>query len=157
MNAALNAEWSLRCGEHCQALERVLVGIERLDEVAWLRRPAPDKWCPGQVAEHLVLSYDALLRELAGEAGMRVRPSWWKRRLLRLRFLPMLLKEGRLPSGAPAVRELRPGEQPRSRQALLETLRERARRFELELTRAFEAGAGRLTHPYFGRCRRRTR
>lgn len=128
----------------------MLADIERLDEAAWLRKPAPDKWCPGQVAEHLVLGYDALLRELEGQGGMRVRTSWWKRRLLRLRFLPMLLKQGRMPTGAPAVRELRPGEQPAARATLLETLRERARRFELELTRAFEAGGGRVTHPFFG-------
>ena len=81
---------------------------------------------------------------------MRVRTSWWKRRLLRLRFLPLLLRQGRMPSGAPAVRELRPGEQPGSRETLLETLRARAQRFELELMRAFEAGGGRVTHPFFG-------
>lgn len=131
----------------------MITDIERLEEAAWERPPAPQKWCPGQIAEHLVLSYDALLSELAGGRGMRLRGSWWRRSLIRLRYLPMVLEQGRMPSGAPAVREVRPPAPPPARAVVVEALRERAARFDRELTRAFEAGGGRLTHPFFGSLR----
>lgn len=134
-------------------MERLITDIERLEDAAWLRAPAPEKWCPGQIAEHLVLSYDALLSELAGGHGMRLRGSWGRRLWIRLRYLPMVLRQGRMPSGAPAVREVRPSEPPRPRVLVVEALRERAARFDRELTRAFEAGGRRLTHPFFGSLR----
>lgn len=153
MSFSSGAEWGSRRAEHLQAVERLIADIERLEEAAWLRAPAPEKWCPGQVAEHLVLSYDALLSELAGGRGMRLRGSWWRRFLIRLRYLPMVLNEGRMPSGAPAVREVRPSASPRARAVVVEALRERAARFDRELTRAVEVGGRRLTHPFFGSLR----
>jgi hypothetical protein len=129
----------------------LIADIERLEDAAWLRPPASEKWCPGQIAEHLLLTYDALLSELGGGQGMRLRKSWWLRLWIRLRYLPMVLQEGRLPSGAPAVREVRPGSEPPERRAAVEALLERSERFERELTRAYEAGGRRLSHPFFGR------
>jgi hypothetical protein len=145
------ATWRSLRSEHMGAVERLLRDIDALDETAWLRAPAPEKWCPGQIAEHLVLSYDALLSELGGGEGMRLRKSRWLRLWIRLRYLPMVLRQGRLPHGAPAVREVRPGPEPRERRVVVDALRERSERFERELTRAFEAGGRRLTHPFFGR------
>lgn len=150
MTRAPEAEWQRRCNEHRRAIGGFVAQVDRLEESAWLRRPAPDKWCPGQIAEHVLLTYDALLRELDGGVGMRARGSWWRRLILRRRLLPALLKEGRFPPGAPAVREIRPGESPRPREVVVAELRERAARFEERLARAFAAGGGRLTHPFFG-------
>jgi DinB superfamily len=98
-----------------------------------------------------VLSYAAMRRELAGGAGLRLRSRFWRRLLLRWRFLPMILKEGRLPPGAPAVREIRPPEEPRARAVATGDLREQATLFEQELDRARTSGGGRLTHPFLGR------
>jgi hypothetical protein len=146
------AEWSSLRGEHLRTVERLLQDIDALGEAAWRTAPAAGKWNPGQIAEHLVLAYDALLSELGGGQGLRLRKSWWIRLWIRLRYLPMVLQQGRLPNGAPAVREIRPGPEPRERRVVVEALRERSERFERELTRAFEAGGGRrLTHPFFGR------
>lgn len=145
--------WDSLRAEHRQAVGRVVETVDGLDEAAWLRAPAPGKWCPAQVVEHLLLSYDALLRELGGAAGMRLRASWWRRFVIRLRYLPMVLDQGRLPEGAPAVREIRPASPARARPAATHALRERAERFDAEITRAFEDGTARLTHPFFGRLR----
>jgi hypothetical protein len=141
--------WQARREEHAAALERFLAEVRGLDEAAWRHSPAPGKWCPGQIAEHLLLAYDAMLRELDGGAGMRVRPRGWRLLLLRWRVLPRVLAEGRLPL-APAVRELRPAPEPRARAVVAAELRERGGRFDEALTRSFAAGAGRLTHPFFG-------
>jgi DinB family protein len=148
---ATDIDWNSRCADHQREIALFLADAERLDDAAWTRKPAPGKWSPGQIAEHLVLSYAALRRELAGGAGLRLRTRFWRRQLIRWRFLPMILKAGRLPPGAPAVREIRPADEPRSRAVVTGDLREQAACFEQELGRAREAGGGHVTHPFLGR------
>ena len=148
---AADADWTSRCADHQREIGLFLADAERLDEAAWGRKPAPGKWSPGQIAEHLVLSYAAMRRELAGGTGLRLRTKLWRRLLIRWRFLPMILKAGRLPPGAPAVREIRPAEEPRAQSVVTGELRDLATRFEQELGQARETGGGRLTHPFFGR------
>lgn len=145
------ADWQTRCEEHEREIGRFLAEAKRLDDAAWALRPAAGKWSPGHIAEHLVLSYAAMRRELAGGVGLRLRGRFWRRLLIRWRFLPMVLKERRLPAGAPAVREIRPPDEPRARAVVTSDLREQATLFEQELGRARASGGGRLTHPFFGR------
>ncbi len=146
-----DADWQKRCDDHQREIGRFLADAERLDDAAWMLAPAAGKWCPGQIAEHLVLSYAAMRRELAGGVGLRLRTRFWRRLLIRWRYLPMILKERRLPAGAPAVREIRPPEAPRPRTVVTADLRDQADLFEQELGRARATGGGRLTHPFFGR------
>src|SRR5262245_42798770 len=148
---ATDAAWQTRCAEHQRQIALFLADAERLDDAAWTRKPAPGKWSPGQIAEHLVLSYAAMRRELAGGTGLRLRTRFWRRLLVRWRFLPMILETGRLPPGAPAVREIRPADEPRGRAVVTSDLREQAALFDQELGRARDAGGGRLTHPFLGR------
>jgi hypothetical protein len=146
-----DADWQSRCADHQREISHFLADAERLDDAAWSLKPAPGKWSPGQIAEHLVLSYAAMRRELAGGVGLRLRTRFWRRLLIRWRFLPMILKSGRLPPGAPAVREIRPADEPRARPVVTGDLREQAALFEQELGRASDAGGGHLTHPFLGR------
>lgn len=143
-------DWAAGVRVHQEAVLRFVETASRLDDVAWHARGAVDKWCPGQVAEHVALTYVQLLAELLGTGGMRQRLSWWKSALLRWRFLRRILREGLFPK-ARAVREIRPPDSPRPKPAVLEGLRRDAARFEEELTRARAEGRGRLTHPHFGR------
>jgi hypothetical protein len=138
-----------RLRAHGQAVARFAETAGRLDDVAWHARQSADRWCPGQVAEHVSLTYVRLLAELDGEGGMRRRLPWWKALLLRWRVLPGILRDGRFPR-APAPREIRPPESPRPKEQVLEALQRDTERFEREIARARGAGAGRLTHPYFG-------
>jgi hypothetical protein len=149
--AAVDATWPERCEEHRREVASFLAIVEALDDAAWAREPAPGKWSPGQITEHLVLSYAAMRRELEGGVGLRLRTTFWRRLLIRWRYLPMVLREKRLPAGARAVREIRPSGEPRPRTVAAPDLREQARRFEEELTRARDRGRVRLTHPFFGR------
>jgi uncharacterized damage-inducible protein DinB len=142
--------WEAGVRSHREAVLRFAETAERFDDVAWHARRASDKWCPGQVAEHVALAYGQLLSELSGAGGMRQRLPWWKATLLRWRFLPGILREGAFPA-ARAPREIRPPDSPRPKAALLDILCKDAARFEAELTRAQAEGGGRLTHPYFGR------
>jgi len=143
--------WQERCDEHRREVASFLAIVDALDEEAWAKEPAPGKWSPGQITEHLVLSYAAMRRELAGGVGLRLRATFWRRLLIRWRYLPMVLRDKRLPTGAPAVREIRPSGVPRPRAVAAPDLREQARCFEEELTKARGGGKVRLTHPFFGR------
>jgi hypothetical protein len=147
---AQDADWAKGVRAHQEAVLRFTAAADRLDDVAWHARSAVDKWCPGQVAEHVSLTYAQLLAELRGTGGMRQRLPWWKAALLRWRVLPRLLREGLFPK-ARAPREIRPPDSPRPKAAVLQAIREDTARFEEELTSARALGEGRLTHPYFGR------
>lgn len=145
------SDWDARRADHRAAVERFLESAEAVQDGEWAIHPRQDKWSPAQIAEHLVLTYDAMLRELKGGVGLRLRGSWWRRLVIRLRFLPMVLKQGRLPSGAPAVREVRPGDATRDKAELVRVFRERALQFDEGIGAAHHKGGVRLTHPFFGR------
>jgi len=80
---------------------------------------------------------------------MSLRTKWWQRVLLRSVLLPRILRTGRIPPGAVAPRELRPGPISLEQAAQLEELRSEAVRFDAEL--GSRPASARLTHPYFGR------
>lgn len=142
--------WPARVEQHRTAAARFLAASAAIEAPAWAAAPTPGKWSPGQITEHLLLTYDAMLRELDGGVGMRLRLSWWRRAWIRARYLKLVLRDGRLPSGAPAVREIRPGPVARPRDELLALFRDRAARFETGLAGVRDSER-RFTHPYFGR------
>jgi hypothetical protein len=145
--------WEDGVRAHHEAVARFTEAAGKLDDVAWHARSGPDRWCPGQVAEHVALTYEKALAELGGTGeGMRARLPAWRSALLRWRVLPRILDSGVFPK-ARAVREIRPPEAPRAKAAVLSALEADAVRFEAELTRARAEGGGSLTHPYFGRLR----
>ena len=149
--ASSDPDFERHLSRHHEAVSRFVEAAGRLDDVAWQARAAADRWCPGQVAEHVSLTYDVLLKELQGVGGpRRSRLPFWKRTLLRWRVLPQILNEGRFPK-ARAPREIRPPDEPRPQKAVLEALRANADRFEVSLAQARANGGGRLTHVYFGR------
>lgn len=121
-----------------------------MPEADWQRPRREGHWSPGQIGEHLVLSYEVVLRELAGGQGMRVRTGFWRRLLIRFRYLPLILRDGQLPHGARAVREIRPTAEPRAAGVVSADFLALATRFDAELTRARASNHARTTHPIFG-------
>ncbi|HEX2190762.1 MAG TPA: DinB family protein, partial [Longimicrobiaceae bacterium] len=130
-------------------MRRFTAAAEGLDEAAWTRPRAPGQWSPAQVAEHLALSYEALLRELGGGPGLRPRVAGLRQRLLRWVLLPHVLFHRTLPVRVRAPRELRPADTPPDRAAVLSRMRAAAERLERGLDAGRATGA-RVTHPYFG-------
>jgi DinB family protein len=150
--AGSNTDFERHLSRHHEGVSRFLDAASRLDDVAWSARAAADKWCPGQVAEHVALSYAVLLKELRGGGARQSRLPLWRRMLLRFTVMPQILNEGRFPK-ARAPREIRPPDEPRAQKTVLETLRRDADLFESGLVEARAKGGGHLTHIYFGRLR----
>ena len=148
--ATPDARWDEAVEEHRAALAAFMDVAERLREDAWNAPWAPGKWTRAQVAEHLALSYEAVIRELATGEGIRVRVTGLKLRLLRWIFMPHILFHRSLPMRVVAPREVRPAEVGTPRAVVLRRLRELGVRVEMEMERAMESGGGSLTHPYFG-------
>ena len=142
--------WEEALDEHRVALAAFLDTAGRLDEEAWAQPWGPGKWTRAQVAEHLALSYEALLKEVRTGERMAPRLPRWKQNVLRWVLLPHILFHGSFPLRARSPREIRPGDAPGPRGPLLDRLRAAAERFEAELGRARRDGGGRVHSPYFG-------
>jgi hypothetical protein len=141
-------DWQATVDDHRASVLEFLAAARAVDEECWARPSAPGKWSPGQVAEHLRVTYEVLLRELRGGSGMRIRLPWWRRAVLRATVLPRIVARGRFPAGAPAVREIRPGDGPFDRAATLSGLETLA----AALGEQLEARPGAsLSHAFFGK------
>ena len=138
---------------HRSAIEEFLAAARGIPEADWARQPAEGKWSPGQIAEHLSLSLEAVLRELSGGPPMRVVLPWWKRFLARRRYLRPMLSEGSFPPGVKAPREIRPAASPAPHAEALERLRSAAAGIDSFYAGHGEAASRRLCHPYFGAIR----
>lgn len=137
---------------HAQAASDLASTAEAVPPQAWLLPRAEGKWSPAEVVEHLSLAYDAILIELEGGRGMKVRTTWWQRVLLRFTLVPKLLRGGPFPAGARAPRETRPAAANPDQRAAVAAFRDRAARIDAAAARAIESGRRvRLTHAYFGK------
>ncbi len=136
---------------HRTSLAAYAAAAGAVPESRWNQGPAPDKWSPGQVTEHLRMTYVVVGGELDGKTGLTPRTPWWIRPLLRFRFLRGILKDGAVPPGAKAPRELRPDAGPFDRDRTLSALTEGAAAFEAILTRRWNDPAAAVTHHVFGR------
>jgi len=147
---AADPRWDDAAEEHRAALAAFLEVAEELTERAWNAPWRPGKWTRAQVAEHLSLTYETAIRELATGQGLRVKVTGLRLRLLRWIVMPHILFHRKIPVRVSAPREVRPPEVTAPRAAVLRRLRELGVRWEREMERAMGAGGGGLTHPYFG-------
>ena len=142
--------WDEVLEEHRDAIAGFLEVASRLDDGAWGEPWAPDKWTRGQVAQHLVLVYEALLKEVRTGERMTTRMPRWRQNMLRWIVLPHILFHRSFPGRPRSPREARPAEPLPPCAEVLRRLRELGERFETEVTQARRNGGGGLTHPYFG-------
>lgn len=150
MSAAVSSVWQEAVAGHAVALDGFVARAAAAGAAAWNTPGAAGKWTPAQVVEHVRLTYDIAVRELEGGGGLRVRTSWWLRPLLRLRYLRAILASGRVPRGARAPREARPGDGPFDQAATLAALRASSQRFLELLEPAWQRNGPVLTHHIFG-------
>lgn len=138
--------------DHDVAVKEFLGRAAAVPSDRWHAPRAEGKWSPAQETRHVVLAFEAYLRDLRGDGALRVKGRWWQRRLWRWLVLPRLL-DGHWPSRkVRAPREIRPEERPGDKAPLLAELRLRAEAFESTvLTTQRVDPRRRVTHPFFDR------
>lgn len=138
--------------DHDVAVQEFLGRAAAVASDRWHTPRAEGKWSPAQETKHVVLAYEAYVRDLRGEGAMRTKGRWWQRRLWRWLVLPRLLA-GHWPTRkVRAPREIRPEEQPGAKAPLLAELRHRVETFESTVLATQRVDPGRrVTHPFFDR------
>jgi len=139
--------------EHQRAVQQFLDAARAVPHEAWERPARDQQWSPAQIAEHVRLAYSLVGQQLAGGSGIRIRTPWWLRVVLRWRLLPRILATGKIPPGARAPREIRPGDGPFDREQTLSALEVSARAAEEAIAREWDSRAARMTHHVFGALR----
>lgn len=146
--------WPAQRTAHREAVRAFLSAARAVADRGWEQPLATGKWTPAQVAEHLRLTYDALLRETeTGAPQLRRRVPWWMQPLLRWKFLGIVLDDGHMPPGARAPREIAPGPGPFDRAHTLAEVERLAAAWEVAFDAREARGGGTLTHHVFGRLR----
>ena len=137
--------------EHQRAVAEFVEAARAIAPGDWERKPDETHWSPAQIAEHVRMTYDVVGEQFVGGPGLRVRTKWWTRLLLRWKFLDGILENGVLPKGARAPREVRPGDGPFEREALLGAIERAALVTEDRLVAAWTNANAVMTHHVFGR------
>ena len=146
-----NERWQALLDDHGKSVREFAAKAGAVGEARWLVPRAEGKWTPAQETRHLILGYDAFLRDAGGTGKMQLRGSWWMRRIWRLFGLTAILWRKRIPVAARAPRESRPEWEPAPSAELLPLFRERANQFAETITRLQKHEPKRtFTHPYFG-------
>jgi hypothetical protein len=137
--------------DHRAAVDEFFHRAAQVTSARWTTPRADGKWTPAEEVKHVVLTYEAFIRDLGGGPPMTlVRTRAW-RLLARVVGLSSILWLGRIPRGARAPRETRPAEAPQDQQALVNDFREQTARFERIFLETWDREPARcVTHPYFG-------
>lgn len=144
-------EFAAQRADHQAAVNRFVEAARRVPADRWNTPLGEGKWSPAQVVEHVRLAYHILGGEFDGRPGLRIRTNWWQRGLARLKYLGPILERGRIPKGAPAPREARPGPGPFERDQLLAATVALAAAFEVAIEKRWNDPAAFATHHIFGR------
>ena len=150
MNQTIDKRWDEALARHGAVVNSFLESAAAVEEEAWHTPIGEGKWTPAQIAEHLILTYTTLVRQVQGGQGLRVQTGWLLRHVLRVLVLAPIMWLRKIPPGAKAPRDLRPGGDATTREVSLERLRAAAAEFEDEIARRRDDKELRLTHHVFG-------
>lgn len=132
---------------HRQAVADFLAAARAVPGAQWTRPRAPGKWSPGQVAEHVMLAYEANRRVLHGDAPGATAPRFL-RPLIRRFLLQPVLDRGRFFPGSKSSKVFRPSAEPAAPGVLLARLQGAFEAFQAD---AAATGATTIDHSFFGR------
>lgn len=135
--------------DHRDAVDEFIALAKSVHRDDWYEERAEGKWSPAQIAEHVALTYETLLAEAEGRGGMRVVTKWWRRMILRIVYLPRILRDRAIPGRPPAPREVRP----KGDVTLDDAIARIASNATQLQSRIVAAPRMRFTHAYFGKLR----
>jgi len=132
-----------------EAVDAFIKAARAIPASRWKMPRATGKWSPGQVTEHVTLTYEQGRRMLAGTYVGQVEPRY-RQLLARFVFLPWLFSRKRFGKGLQAPDFIRPGELPASSGVLLARLESAASALEADLAAAADGHGAEIDHPIFG-------
>jgi len=124
-----------------------------IDEEVWRQPVGAEKWTPEQITDHLILTYEMLVKQIRGEQSLRMQYGFPLRQILRLTVLPKIYRTRQLPPGAKAPPEIMPEDSEMPRETALEKLEELSGEFENEILSRRGDKKFRLTHHVFGKIK----
>ena len=137
--------------DHVHAVREFVDRANAVAKPQWLVPRAEGKWTPAQETKHVILAYEAFLRQLTEGTPMRLRGNALKRRIWRLIGLNAILWRKRIPVAVKAPREARPEFITSGPDELLPELRRRAEAFDVAFAHAWRnEPKRRMTHYMFG-------
>ncbi|MBW3628760.1 MAG: DinB family protein [Gemmatimonadetes bacterium] len=139
--------WARPSRENRVAVDGFLRAAIRIPAEVWDVPLHEAGWSPAQVAEHVTLTYEVFLGQLAGDPPMRRIAGPMMQRALRWFFVPHVLFHRSLPLRAGAPREVRPAGPGVRQEALEARLRSAAEALAREVR---VSSVRRINHPYFG-------
>jgi hypothetical protein len=135
--------------ENQAAVNAFIARASAVPATAWTRPAGPGKWSPGQVAEHVAISYGISSQVMRGTSTLPAFPRLL-RPLIRALFLPKLLRTGAFPKGAKAPKAFQPPATPADCDAVTGRLKANASQFEKDCRDAVARSSPKVDHPVFG-------
>jgi hypothetical protein len=133
-----------------QAVGAFADAARKVPAARWAVPRAMGKWSPGQVTEHVALTYEQSRRMLLGTFTGPVQP-WFLQLLARGIFLRLMFRRGDFGKAAVAPDFIQPGGSPAASGDLLARLHAAVRDLEMDLTAASNGRRTHVDHPIFGR------
>ena len=117
---------------------------------SWMQPLAPQKWSAAEITTHLILAFEAVLREAAGGPPMQLKGTRFKRFMLRHVIMPRIIRGDGFPRAA-APRETRPIDVSADAATTIARFRALGAQVTADLSaRRMQQPDLRFTHPYFG-------
>lgn len=132
-----------------RAVDDFIAAARAVAPTKWAEPRAPGKWSPGQVAEHLAISYELGRKVLTGDAPFPRLPRPL-RAVLRWWVVRPVLRSGKFPSGFKTSKPFIPASVPAPLDATCARLTGAAATFADEHAARARTGAETLVHPVFG-------
>lgn len=133
-----------------KAVEDVMAAARALDAAGWSRARAEGAWTPGQIVEHLAITYEYSRDVVIGTAKGGSAPRLL-RPLVRWFVVDSPLKAGKFTRKAKAPGMLRPSASAAPAAELVDRLNRAVTAFESAIRSGHPEARHALVHPFFGR------
>jgi hypothetical protein len=144
-------KWQALLDDHAASVREFSSKAQRAADSRWLVPRAEGKWTPAQETRHLILTYDAFLRDARGQGTLRLRGNATRRFFWRLFGLNWILHRKRIPVAVRAPREIRADEEFTPASDLIPQFEARSREFTAVIGNLqLNEPARTFTHPLFG-------
>ena len=140
-----------RLDDHQAAVRGFIHRAQTLAGDQWLRPRAAGKWTPAQETRHVILTYEAFMRDLNDVERIRLRGTRFRRFIWKAIGLTAILWKGRIIRAVRAPRVTTPEVESAPASELLPALQECATRFESVFSEKWvREPERRISHPFFG-------